>query len=154
MRVTHIGRRVRGVVLTTEIVLLLAAIIMLAIVAFFGLAKVVLSQATSVKQNVVIVRAEAWALSGGGIAVTAYLQNIGGDAVYVLDGRVYHGWGVCGPRFGIGFWLNPGETKALSFVTTPWCSVSPGTVVYVEIVYDNPGRGYTYIGTAVRVAQP
>lgn len=152
-------RRVRGIVISTEMILLLTAVIMFAIIAFFGISKAVLSQATSQKQTLVVVRAEGWKV-GDAVAVSLYVHNTGSQTVHISQvGIKYTRWGTvydCHVNEGVD--VHPGETKVISAAIGQ--SSGSGSCYYVRYI----GNGqpiFTYvkvgnqlIGTAVRVTSP
>ena len=159
--------KIRGVVLSTEMILLLTAVIMFSVIAFFGISKIILSQATSQKYTLVIVRAEAWKIgssSGSGIAVSMYLQNTGSDIISISGAGIKYLYRnvlyICSASFPSSISINPGESKVVSFVVAniisgggTACSnvnmISAGDTIYVYVTYSNQE-----VGTAVKVASP
>lgn len=169
------GRRVRGIILSTEMILLLTAVIMFAVIAFFGISKAVLSQATSSKQTLVLVRAEAWKV-GSGIAVSLYVHNTGSQPVRVLGAGIKYTYNnqlyQCETSFTTwlnqnGITVNPGESKVISYAVGP----NSGTGDCDNVRYVNAGADiYVYakvyvsgsfwntitqqVGTGVKVTSP
>lgn len=160
--------RIRAVILSTEMMLLLTAVIMLAITAFFGMSKLVLSQATSTKETVAVIRAEAWDL-GDGVAVTMYLQNTGSVDVTVKYAGIEYTHYTTIYRCYIAdnsfedVVIHPGETKVISFAISSHSSgttlggtcsyannINSGSSIYVFAHLDNNNE----VGTAVRVNSP
>ena len=172
-------KKVRGIIISTEMILLLTAIIMFSVVAFFGISKAILSQATSQKQTLVIVRAEAWKISSG-IVVSLYVQNTGSQTLnieragvkYVYGGRLYY----CEQSFSSGWWgtqgipVRPGEAKVVSFAIGPnpgtgysgtcnyvqYVSASSSVYVYVKVRVGGTTWSpiYQEVGTAVKLNAP
>lgn len=148
-------RRVRGVALTIEMVLLITAIIVMAIVAYFGMSRMVLSQATSQKTTLVAVRAEAYQLTSNILAVSIWVQNTGDTGTVISTLGVSLGSGTSveirttTPPSG-SILVRPGETKVISFSISTTTPVSSATAVYV-FVRTTEG---VEVGTAVRVAVP
>jgi len=131
------SRRLKGVVLTTELVLLIIAIIIFATIAFFGIAKTLMSQASSDKYTVMPIRAEAWQLASG-VAGTIYVQNVGSKPVTITGiGMKGSGISSCSNN-SISVTLNPGEYKTLSIA----CQTS-GTVTAVYIYVNVRPQGST-----------
>jgi len=126
-------KELRGVVLTTELVLLLIAIIIFATIAFFGIAKTLISQATSDKSTLIPVRAEAWQLERG-IAGTIWIQNVGSKTVTVTKVGINVPEAYC-PSSTVNVDIKPGEYKPFSVTCSTSQSVS-GVYIYV-ITKDN-----------------
>lgn len=150
-------RRVRGIALTVEMVLLITAILVMSVVAYFGMSRMVLSQATSQKSTLVAVRAEAYMLSQNALAVSLWVQNTGADNVTIttLGVSVSSGSNIdmktITPPGGGRITVRPGETKVISFaVSLSNVQLSPSTVVYV-FVRTTDG---VEVGTATRVVSP
>jgi len=141
-------RRLKGVVLTTELVLLIIAIIIFATIAFFGIAKTLMYQATSSKYTVMPVRAEAWSLANG-VAGTLYVQNIGSSSVSITEiGMKGSGISNCYKSFTSGtITINPGEYKSLSI--TCYTTSSP-TAVYIYVKVQG-GSATNEVGMAASV---
>ena len=140
-------RRLRAIVISTEMILLLTAVIMFSVIAFFGISKAVLSQATSSKQTLVAVRAEAWKI-GEGVAVSLYLHNTGTDPVTITSGGIKYsspyGFISCKQSFGIGVTINPGESKVISFALGPGCPGCYGNCENTTLI-DDGNAVYTYV---------
>ncbi|MEM1891246.1 MAG: hypothetical protein QXI45_02465, partial [Thermofilaceae archaeon] len=71
----------RGVVLTSELQLVLIMVITIALLAGFGVITSTLRQVSSAKVTVSLVRAEALMVSSNTLAITLWLQNSGDTAV-------------------------------------------------------------------------
>lgn len=147
----------RGIALTIEMVLLITAIIVLSIVAYFGISKAVFSQATSQKSTLAVVRAEAYGIGTTAtattgpvintIAVSIWVQNVGADPVTITMVGVSTGSDTRVISYSTN--IRPGETRVISFVTNI-ASISPNTSIYVFVRTQD---GYE-VGTATRVALP
>lgn len=156
-------RKVKGIIVSTEMILLLTAIIMFAVVAFFGISRTILQQATNEKATLVVVRAEAWKIQNG-IAVSLYLQNTGSQTVTINGIGVKYGYGTSVYNCYIGIpavYIRPGEAKVVSGVLgygpgisynyqcsyTRYVGVNSNVYVYVR-------AGSNEVGTAVKVKAP
>ena len=163
-------RKAKGIVVSTEMILLITALIVFAVLAFYGLSKTVVQQAQSGKQTVVITRAEVTTMQEGCswdrdaiVSVSLYVKNTGNEPVRIthIGVRMYL------PNFhdlrdnfqGIDVWLQPGEARVLSRVLWIYegcarpanpSSNFPGDPVYVAIVVDYRNE----IGTTVRALNP
>lgn len=148
--------RVRGIALTVEMVLLITAIIVMSIVAYFGMSRMVLSQATSQKSTLVAIRAEAYMLSSNALAASIWVQNVGADTVTISTVGISLGSGssvdirTTTPPGGL-IVVRPGETKVISFsMGSSAISIAPATAVYVFVrTVDG-----VEVGTATRIASP
>jgi len=141
------SRRLRGVVLTTELVLLIIAIIIFAVIAFFGIARTLMYQASSDKYTVMPIRAEAWQLAAG-VAGTIYVQNVGSKPV-TITGIGMKGSGISSCSNSINVVVNPGEYKALSITCQTTGTV---TAVYIYVNVQPQGSGSTNeVGMAASV---
>lgn len=147
-------RKVHGIALSVEMILLITAIIVMAIVAYFGMSRIVLSQATSQKSTLVAVRAEGYMLSSNAVAVSLWVQNTGSEPVDIS---------LMGISFGSGMsiemrtttpasrlTIRPGETKVVSFAISTFSSVSTNTNVYVFVRASDGSE----VGTVTRLASP
>lgn len=151
----------RGVVLTSELQLVLIMVITIALLAGFGIITSTLRQVSSAKVTVSLVRAEALMVSGNTLAITLWLQNSGDTSVTItlvgFSGVNTAGSTVSGnttPATNVT--VNPGETVVFSVAVrasgTPTLNV--GMPVYVFVRYQG-GDGRTgEVGTVVRVIQP
>ena len=149
-------RRLRGVILSTEMMLLLTAVIIFAVIAFFGMSHMILSQATSSKQTLVLVNAKAWQITQG-LAVSVYLQNTGDKPITVdsvgikfQEGLYYYG--SCSAPVSVT--INPGEAKVISVAFGQLtCNniqyVTAGDNIYVFVT-----AGTNQVGQAVTVLSP
>jgi len=143
------ARKIRGVVLTTELVLLIVAVIIFATVAFFGIAKTVIQQATSPKSSIAVIRADAWNVSGY-IVVSAYVQNTGNTDVTVSLSSVTEGStsNTCSISSS-SVTLKPGEVRVLSGMTSTSCNIPAGRAVFVIV-----STGSHQVGIATIVNNP
>jgi len=147
-------KKVRGVVLTTELVLLLIAIIIFATVAFFGIARTVIQQATNTKTSFAVIRADAWKV-GNYIVVTAYVQNTGSTSVTVTLTSITDGDRFCRISSGASTGgsssatLAPGEAKVLSGITESCTYIAAGNKVFVIV-----SAGSQQVGMATVVNNP
>jgi len=141
--------KVRGVVLTTELVLLIIAIIIFATVAFFGIAKTTIQQATSPKSSIAVIRADAWNV-GGYIVVSAYVQNTGNTDVSVSLSSVTDGSSTYTCSISSSsVTLKPGEVRVLSGMTSSSCNIAAGRAVFVIV-----SVGSQQVGIATTVNNP
>lgn len=118
------GRRARGVVVSTEVILILAAVIILALVAMLGLGRMVMSQATATKTTVAVNEAQGWYYGSGDqirdnsfITVSFYVTNLGDKRVTVTSVEVvagYFGTAECTYSAGTSNGVNPGETVSIA----------------------------------------
>jgi len=150
MKIYSKGKRknVRGVVLTTELVLLIIAVIIFTVVALFGIARTVIQQATSPKTSIAIVRAEAWKV-GNYIVVTAYVQNTGNSATSVSITSVTDGSNTCNISSSTPVTIQPGEVKVISATTGICTNISSNSTVFVIVT-----AGSQRVGAATVVNSP
>ena len=151
-------RKAKGIALSTEMLLLITALIALALISFYGLSKTVIQQAQSTKQTVIITRAEATIMEQGCsgrnaiLAVSLYVQNTGNDQV-VISGilvRVKDSNSLKENSTIEYVTLKPGETKVLSrVIMIKGACVRPNDPVYVAVVV-----GSNEVGTTVRALEP
>ena len=164
-KVKSSSRKPRGITQTTELILLIIAVISFVSIAYYGMAKTTIAQATSAKHTVSVVRAEAWDI-GSSIAVTLYVQNVGSNPVEIVAGGINYGEGdYCQYEYTIPVRVNPGETKVLSFVVGSDCvecvgncyvsRIGEGQSVFAYIKY-TPLNGdvENKVGVAVKVLSP
>ena len=149
------GRKVRGVLVTTGLALLLLVIVAIVMLAGFGWFRSILAQATSSKPSLVVDSAQGWVVgctsSGETAAVTLYVQNIGNVPVDVQgETLVLPNGNTVTPVQPVTPTISPGETAEISAVFT-WSgtTVSPGQSVYVYIQVSSAGGSTNYVGTAV-----
>jgi len=137
--------KIRGVVITTELVLLIIAIIIFASVAFFGIAKTVIEQATNTKSSIAVIRADAWRV-GSYVVVSVYVQNTGSTQVSVSLSSITDGNNRC-PIQSSSVTLQPGEVRVLSGMSSSTCSVGSPAFVIVS-------AGSQQVGIATTVNNP
>ena len=158
-------RKAKGIVVSTEMILLITALIVFAILAFYGLSKTIIQQAQSGKQTVVITRAEATVMEegcGGGkpaiLSASLYVKNTGNEKVKIThilarvktsDGKSFtEKWELTGVE------LQPGETKVISrvFKIDGGCvkPADPAFPAYVAVVVNENNE----VGTTVRALSP
>jgi len=162
-------RKAKGIVVSTEMILLITALIVFAVLAFYGLSKTVIQQAQSGKQTVVITRAEATVMQQGCswgrdaiVSVSLYVKNTGNEPARItqIGARVRTPDGYSFKEYfqGIDVLLQPGEARVLSRVLgiRDGCakpanpsSNFPGDPVYVAVRVGN-----NEIGTTVRALNP
>lgn len=140
-------RRARGIALTIELVLLITAIIIMAIVAYFGMSRMVLSQATSQKSTLIVVRAEAYMLTASSVACSIWVQNTGDTTTSITHVGVSYGTNPSTQTRSLSppVTVRPGETKVISFAINAPSLQSP---VYVFVRTSNGEE----VGTATSVA--
>lgn len=148
----------RGVVLTSELQLILIIVIAVALMASFGMMTSTLRQVSSAKVTVSLVRAEALMVSSNTLAITLWLQNSGDTSVTItLVGfsGVNAGTTVSGSTApAVTVTVNPGETVVFSVaVRASSGTVDIGMPVYVFVRYQG-GDKSGEVGTVVRVIQP
>lgn len=148
--------KIKGIALTTELILLITAVIVLAVVAYFGMSRMILSQATYQKVTLVAIRAEAYQLTDHAVAASIWIQNTGDTPATITSVGISFGAGAgietrtTVPPGG-SVTVRPGETRVISFtVSSPLTRIPAGAVVYV-FVRTNDG---VEVGTAVRLASP
>ena len=155
-------RKAKGIVVSTEMILLITALIVFAVLAFYGLSKTVVQQAQSGKQTVVITRAEVTTMQEGCswdrdaiVSVSLYVKNTGNVPVRItaigVRVRTPDGYSFRENFLEIDVSLQPGEARVLSRVF----GVRDGCArywdpVYVAIVVDYRNE----IGTTVRALNP
>jgi len=152
-------KRSRGVILSTEMMLLLTAVIIFAVIAFFGMSHMILSQATSSKQTLVLVNAKAWQITQG-LAVSVYLQNTGDKSItidsigikfeVVQNYNVYYG--TCTAPVSVT--INPGESKVISVAFGEYTCNGVQYLVAGTNIYVFANAGTNQVGQAVTVLAP
>jgi len=151
-------RKAKGIALSTEMLLLITALIALAVISFYGLSKTVIQQAQSTKHTVIITRAEATIMEQGCpgskaiLAVSLYVQNTGNEKVTIhhILVRVKDGNSLKENYTIVHVTLEPGETKVLSrVIMIKGACVRPEDPVYVAVVADS-----NEVGTVVRALEP
>ena len=87
------GRK-KGIVLSTEMMLLVLVVIVAVLIVGFGLAMHLIAQATSAKRSLVIEQAQAWVVGCSGstetIAVSVFVQNIGSQPITISGLSLIH----------------------------------------------------------------
>jgi len=160
------GRPLKGVVLSTEVILVLAAVLILGLVVALGLGRMVMSQAASEKATALINEAHVRLFYRGSISsatcqltsVTFYMTNFGDRKIWVVrveivqpDGRVFT------VASALNVQVNPGETMPVS-ARAPGCpSLTVGgtkvTSVFLQVTYStDDGRSMT-VGKPVKVEE-
>jgi len=155
-------RKAKGIVVSTEMILLITAVIALAVLAFYGLSKTVIQQAQSGKQTVIITRAEATVMQQGCysgkdaiVSASLYVKNTGNEPARItaigVRVRTPDGYSFNESFQEIDVSLQPGEARVISrvFGVRDGCARS-GDPVYVGIVVN----GNNEIGTTVRALNP
>jgi len=153
MRVKSSLRKYRGIVLTIEMIFLLVAVIAFATVGFFGIGKTLISQATSSKITVSVIRAEAWTLQNG-VGVTLYVQNTGSDQASITQVGIKYVDNTNTLRTctsSVNIPLYPGEYKVISasFGSTQCPNIIGITQAYVYIIVSG-----NEVGVGVSVQSP
>ena len=121
--------KVRGVIVSTEIILILSAVIILSFVAMLGLGRIVMNQAVSTKATITVNEAQGWYYgvddkfsNNKFITVTFYVTNLGDKAVKISSVEVIAGKsGRTLLRYvatDIDKQVNPGETISISLKLT------------------------------------
>lgn len=163
-------RKVRAVILSTEMMLLLTAVIALAVAGFFGMSKLVLAQATSPKKTLIIDRAEAYSINDQAVSVSLFVQNTGSEDVIIKYAGIQYQHSNSGIPYMYDchiddsqfpdITVHPGESKVISYsianngATSGGCGyvndihVGDDIVVYVHL---SDGSN---VGTAVKVVSP
>jgi len=111
-------------VVSTEVILILAAVIILALVAMLGLGRLVMSQATATKATVAVNEAQGWFYGPNAqiqhnrfITVSFYVTNLGDKRVTVTTVEVlagYSGNNACTYSATANRAVNPGETVSIA----------------------------------------
>ena len=88
--------KIKGIIISTEIILILAAVIVLAFVAMMGLGHIVMNQALSKKATIAINEPQAWYYDASPeieynnlMTVTFYVTNIGDEPITISSVTVY-----------------------------------------------------------------
>jgi len=139
-------KKLRGVVLTTELTLLIIAIIIFATIASFGIAKTTIMRSTSPKTPIAVLRASAERITGG-VVVTVYVRNVGNQPVDISMIGLTDGYFDC-PMSITPTTVNPGEIKVLTGVSPCGVPTLIGTFAYVDL-----GGGYR-VGNVVFTTSP
>ena len=170
MRLRRRGRRVRlglprlrgrkkGVVLTTEMALLILVVIVAVLIVAFGLAMHLIAQATSAKRSLVIEQAQAWVVGCSGstetIAVSLFVQNIGSQPIAVTGAKlVLPDGGVISSTNSQTMTINPGEDQEISFYFSynyyNYEMLSSGNSAYIYLLTSTGNQ----VGTAVGLEVP
>ena len=149
--------RIKGIMVSTEMMLLLTAIIVLVIIAFYGYSKMVLAQATSSKYTLNLVSAEAKLVTGYGgykaIVATVYVQNTGSRSITVNYLGVkfnYYGTTYTAQQ-PVNVQIQPGESRVISaYLYHNYIRyLNTGNSVYVYVK-----AGTNEIGRAVQLQNP
>jgi archaellum component FlaG (FlaF/FlaG flagellin family) len=122
------SRKVKGVIVSTEIILILSAVIILAFVAMMGLGRTVMNEAISTKATVSISEPQAWYYGSDSnvahnsfIMVTFYVTNLGDKPVTITSISVvvarYYSTTITYDA-EVGKDVNPGETLPISVKAT------------------------------------
>jgi hypothetical protein len=143
-------RKIKGVIVSTEVILILSAVIVLAFIVSLGLGRMVMNQATSTKATATINEAHVWVYKKGSgcpfISVNVYVTNLGGkpikiNKIYILAGSSTN------PTYitiqdNINKDVNPGETISISayrYYSTYGCPSFPSGKTYILIDYSVSG---------------
>jgi len=154
MRVELSLRKYRGIVLTIEMIFLLVAVIAFATVGFFGIAKTLISQATSSKTTVSLIRADAWILTNG-VGATLYVQNTGSNPATISQVGIKYVYNnalqSCSPTQFNNVTIQPGEYKVISvsFSASQCSGITTISQAYVYIIANG-----NEVGTGVSVQVP
>ncbi len=140
-------RRLKGVVISTETILLLASIVILAIFTLYGISSVIANQASSNKATLSINEASVRVFKSGNvcnfISVTVYVTNLGDKEIVIRDLRVVLNNGNVYNLGSINSVVNPGETKAVSkhrVITQCLPFPDGGNSTFVQVTYDTVGE--------------
>lgn len=153
----RVKRILRGVINTTEILLLLGAVITFAFVASLGISKLVMSQAASSKATFQIVKVNGWKLStstGYYVPLNFYVMNLGDQTLYITRaGIMWYDASGNKQEFPVTFnqpvAIQPGESRVISAVPYVNLLSMPNTVyAYLEVT-DSNGRVLNIIGKPV-----
>jgi len=149
----NFSKRLKGVVISTEIMLILSAVVILAFVAMLGLGKIVLNQAISTKTTITVNEAQAWYYGANDlissnpfITATFFVTNLGSSPITVTTVNILAGTSGGTPYFYTGSAnqvVNPGETISISLKLTPTSSVNvaiPGQTTMTVYYTDANGR--------------
>jgi len=141
-----IAKKRRGVVLSTELTLLIIAIIIFSIIVLFGIAKGTIIRSMSPKSTIAVLRASAERITGG-VVVTVYVRNAGNQPVQVDTIGITDGYFDC-PMQTTPTTINPGEIKVLTAAGPCGVPTLEGTFAYVDL-----GGGHR-VGTIVFTTSP
>lgn len=116
--------RPRGVVVSSEVILLLGVVIIMALVALMAVGRMALTQATATKATLAVNEAQGWYYEQSGridrnsfITVTFYVTNLGDRQVTIGSVEViaaYTGTTRCVYSGYSGARVNPGETVSIA----------------------------------------
>jgi len=140
-------RKIIGIVLTTELILLTVAVTMFAIIGIYGISRIIVNQATSSKTTFTVINGNAWRI-GTAVAVSLYVQNTGSQPVNIVSIGVTDGNTVCTTSLSQAVTLNPGEAKVISSAMS--CNINAGSKVQIFAV-DSSGMR---VGTVATVNNP
>jgi len=141
-------RKIIGIVITTELILLIVAVTMFAIIGIYGISRTIVSQATSSKYSYTVINGNAWKI-GNAIAVSLYVQNTGSRQIRIVGIGVTDGNNNCYTPLSSQVSLNPGEAKVISSAIL-CTNIYAGNRVQIYVV-DNIGLR---VGMAVIVNNP
>ena len=158
------NKKIKGIIISTEIILILAAVIVLTTITMIGLGRMVMNQATSNKATAVIDEANVWIYKLDGtckyISITFYITNLGSKPITVGDvfvqiapeeyniNEMYVGY--------VGKTVNPGEMVGFSVSSVlSSCPSFPSngdkTFVFVNYYMSNKYGRIMTIGKPVTV---
>lgn len=150
-------RRTKGIINSTELMLIVSAVVIIAFILSTSWGRMVMSQATSKKGIAMVNEAHVWEyLNSRGscmyISTTFQVTNMGGDKIKIIDARLQN---FDGSNFTIGSInrvLNPGETSLFSANSNSCTGFNPPptykSYLYVKIQVEGETRTIT-IGTPV-----
>lgn len=145
------SKKAKGVIVSTEIILILSAVIILAFVAMLGLGRIVMNQAVSTKATITVNEAQGWYYgindqfrNNPFITVTFYVTNLGDKPVTISSVEVivgkYYSTVLKYRATGINKQVNPGETISISLKLTR----SPNSNWYSTPIMKNTIMRITY----------
>jgi len=161
------GRPLKGAVLSTEVILVLAAVLILGLVVALGLGRMVMSQATSEKATVAINEAHVRLFYRGSISsancqftsVSFYITNFGDKPITVGKVEIIQPDGTARTvTESAGVTVNPGETAPVSAKMQGCPSLTVDTTkvgsVFLQVAYSTAdGRTSMTVGKPVTVEE-
>jgi len=149
----------KGVILSSELMLILAAVVVLALIALLSLGRMVMNQSSSQKATVTLTDAHVRVYYQGSkcidTSVTVYLTNLAGQQIQVSRIWLTQPNGNDFTNFpSLNAIVNPGETYPIStdaYGSCPTLTASSGSVfLYVQYTIVGSSRTVT-VGEPVQV---
>ncbi len=162
------NRGVKGVIVSTELILIIATILVLTFIVALGLGRSVVNQAVSTKATIVVNEATGWYYGPNAqlrnnpfITVSFYVTNLGDDDVTITNARVYAsraGSTACYYNAGINKVVKPGETIALTQkLNRITCSTSTVNILdsgILELTYRDVDNRVSTVQVPITLTKP